>query len=32
MTITIIPQAPHYVNGVINLRGKVTPVLDLRLN
>jgi len=28
--ITKIPQAPHYVEGVINLRGKVIPVIDLR--
>jgi purine-binding chemotaxis protein CheW len=31
MTITQIPQAPGYVKGVINLRGKVIPVIDLRL-
>jgi len=29
--ITKIPRAPDYVKGVINLRGKVTPVVDLRL-
>jgi purine-binding chemotaxis protein CheW len=28
--ITIIPGAPQYIEGVINLRGKVIPVLDLR--
>ena len=28
--ITAIPQAPHYVEGVINLRGHVTPVVNLR--
>ena len=28
--ITIIPGAPPCVEGVINLRGKVIPVLDLR--
>ncbi len=28
--ITKIPQAPHYCEGVINLRGKVLPVIDLR--
>jgi purine-binding chemotaxis protein CheW len=28
--ITIIPGAPACVEGVINLRGKVIPVLDLR--
>lgn len=31
MKITRIPQSPHYIRGVINLRGKVIPVLDLRL-
>jgi len=29
--ITPVPQMPDYVKGVINLRGKVIPVLDLRL-
>jgi purine-binding chemotaxis protein CheW len=28
--ITKVPQAPSYVEGVINLRGKVIPVIDLR--
>jgi purine-binding chemotaxis protein CheW len=28
--ITRVPQAPHYVEGVINLRGKIIPVIDLR--
>jgi purine-binding chemotaxis protein CheW len=31
MTITPVPRAPDFVKGVINLRGKVIPVLDLRL-
>jgi purine-binding chemotaxis protein CheW len=31
MPITTIPRTPHYVKGVINLRGKVIPVVDLRL-
>ena len=31
MKITKIPQSPAYIRGVINLRGKVIPVLDLRL-
>jgi len=30
-TITKIPRTPAYVKGVINLRGKVIPVIDLRL-
>ena len=29
--ITAVPQTPPYLKGVINLRGKVTPVVDLRL-
>jgi purine-binding chemotaxis protein CheW len=28
--ITKVPQAAHYVEGVINLRGKVIPIIDLR--
>ena len=31
MPVTPVPQTPLFVNGVINLRGKVIPVLDLRL-
>ena len=31
MPITSVPQTPSFVKGVINLRGKVIPVLDLRL-
>jgi purine-binding chemotaxis protein CheW len=31
MPITMIPQTPRYVKGVFNLRGKVIPVVDLRL-
>ncbi len=31
MAITSIPQTPGFVKGVINLRGKVIPVIDLRL-
>jgi purine-binding chemotaxis protein CheW len=29
--ITAVPQTPVFVKGVINLRGKVIPVVDLRL-
>lgn len=25
-----VPKAPHYVEGIINLRGRIVPVLDLR--
>ena len=28
--ITAVPQMPNYVRGVINLRGKIIPVMDLR--
>ncbi len=31
MDITMVPQVPDYVKGVINLRGKVIPIIDLRL-
>ncbi len=31
MPITPVPQTPDHVKGVINLRGKVIPVVDLRL-
>ena len=30
MDITAVPQTPDYVKGVINLRGQVIPVIDLR--
>lgn len=29
--ITTVPQMPSYVRGVINLRGKIIPVIDLRV-
>lgn len=28
--ITVVPDVPHYVKGVINLRGKVIPLVDVR--
>jgi purine-binding chemotaxis protein CheW len=31
MDITEVPQVPPHVKGVLNLRGKVIPVIDLRL-
>ena len=31
MPITSVPRTPEFVKGVINLRGKVIPVVDLRL-
>ncbi|MCG8698506.1 MAG: chemotaxis protein CheW, partial [Bacteroidales bacterium] len=30
MDITAVPQTPSYIEGVINLRGQVIPVVDLR--
>ncbi len=30
MEITAVPDAPIYIEGVINLRGKIIPVIDLR--
>ncbi|MDR1394549.1 MAG: chemotaxis protein CheW [Deltaproteobacteria bacterium] len=31
MDITSVPQTPEFMKGLINLRGKVIPVIDLRL-
>jgi purine-binding chemotaxis protein CheW len=31
MPVTTIPRTPEYVKGVINLRGKVIPIVDLRI-
>ena len=31
MTIIKVPRTPEFVRGVINLRGKVIPVIDLRM-
>ncbi len=28
--VTAVPQTPHHVRGVVNLRGQVIPVIDLR--
>lgn len=30
-TMTSIPKLPSYIKGVINLRGKILPIVDLRL-
>ena len=30
ISITRVPNTPHYVEGVINLRGKVIPIISLR--
>lgn len=31
MPITSVPRTPNFIRGVINLRGKVIPIVDLRL-
>lgn len=31
LPVTPVPQSPYYVQGVVNLRGQVIPVVDLRL-
>ena len=31
MPITTVPQTPAYMKGVVNLRGKVIPIVDLRV-
>lgn len=31
MDITPVPKTPEFIKGVINLRGKIIPVMDLRL-
>ncbi|MCX8131660.1 MAG: chemotaxis protein CheW [Clostridia bacterium] len=30
-SITQVPEMPEYIKGIINLRGKIIPVLDVRL-
>ncbi len=30
VTVTAVPNSPSFVDGVINLRGKVIPIIDLR--
>lgn len=29
--ITLVPELPDYIKGIINLRGKIIPVMDVRL-
>lgn len=31
MEITPVPRTPEFIKGVINLRGKIIPVMDLRI-
>ncbi|HWQ15387.1 MAG TPA: chemotaxis protein CheW [Roseiflexaceae bacterium] len=28
--ITVVPGTPHFVEGIINLRGEIVPVVDMR--
>lgn len=28
--ITVLPNTPHYIEGIINLRGKVVPIIAMR--
>ncbi len=30
-TITEVPEVPGYIKGIINLRGKILPVMDIRV-
>ena len=31
MAVTPVPRTPRFIRGVINLRGKIIPIMDLRL-
>ncbi len=31
LPITSIPETPEYLRGIINLRGKIIPIVDMRL-
>lgn len=31
ISITTVPRTPNYVKGIINLRGRIVPVIDVRL-
>lgn len=31
LPITRVPNVPEYIKGVVNLRGKIVPIMDLRL-
>ena len=30
-TITHLPRLPHYIRGIINLRGQLIPIIDMRM-
>ncbi len=29
--ITVVPELPQFIKGIINLRGKIIPVMDARI-
>lgn len=29
--ITYIPNLPHFINGIVNIRGKIVPLIDLKM-
>lgn len=29
-TVTPLPQSPHYMKGIVNLRGRIVPIVDLK--
>ena len=31
LDITTVPNTPYFIKGVVNIRGKVIPIIDLRL-
>lgn len=31
LPVTFLPKLPNYIKGVINLRGKIVPIIDIRL-
>lgn len=31
LPITFLPKLPNYIKGIINLRGKIVPVIDVRM-
>ena len=30
-SITYLPRVPHYIRGIVNLRGQIIPIIDIRL-
>lgn len=31
LPITVVPELPDFIKGIVNLRGKIIPVMDMRL-